>query len=393
MSSFGSTNAILVAAGTFISQYDNKVDSGTGMFTEETNSGGSGNSVYDMSPQPASGSNSSTVTVGRHTSSNSNQLKILAGNNTSTTGVLLDGTNGLINTQTYQAGTNYEVTVTNDTTTGTINNHTALYSTTGAITPAITATGGVYGIVQTNGGVTGGAQIAVEGKVSCVFDGAVTNGDHVTLSSSVAGDCTDAGATSPTGSQDLGIVLSTSATPGTYLVALNPFPSSVGFYPTTTAGVGTSISSSGNSAVNMLFDGTPTSGNPMNVDFCRNTTASDCSVKVFLGNGSSTFNIQLDGTTGQIEANSLLFAGFGSHFNTHGATTDLSGTIQISAGTSATQGFTTNYNNAPNCVVTPTSDTTSAGAWWVTTATTGITVHTHNSTTVTFNYICTGAPN
>ena len=312
MSSFGSTNAI-VLAGTSgsnyanVSQYNNKIDSGTAMFVGEQNSASSGNSVYNISPLPASSGNSASVQICRETVSNDCQMKLFIGNNTSTVGVLLDATNGFINTNFYEAGNNYELTLTNDGTTGTSNNHTAVVTSTGtAILPTIGSTTGVYGIVQTQGGTTGSAQVVIAGKVSCVFDGAVTAGDHVTLSQNTAGDCTDAGATSPLNSQDIGIVTSTSGSAGTFNVDLNVAPSTVSFLPSTTAGVYGTLSTTGNGAANLLIDAIPTTGNQSNVDVCRNTnTSGDCALKVFLGNGTSTVGVLLDGSNSLASANEI----------------------------------------------------------------------------------------
>ena len=42
------------------------------------------------------------------------------------------------------------------------------------------------------------AQIAVTGQANCTFDGATTAGDYVTISSTIAGDCSDAAPLNPT---------------------------------------------------------------------------------------------------------------------------------------------------------------------------------------------------
>ncbi len=85
---------------------------------------------------------------------------------------------------------------------------------------ATTDTDGVVGIVTGGAGTAGNAQIAVGGQASCAFDGATTAGDYVTISSTTAGDCKDAGATRPGSSQTIGRVLSTNAGAGTYAVAV-----------------------------------------------------------------------------------------------------------------------------------------------------------------------------
>jgi hypothetical protein len=65
--------------------------------------------------------------------------------------------------------------------------------------------------------------------------------------------------------------------------------------------------------------------------------------------------------------------------------------VTISSSTSATVTFGTSYNTAPKCVVTPTSDPTSVGGFWVPpAATSSFTVYVHTSGTITFNYVCVG---
>jgi hypothetical protein len=80
-----------------------------------------------------------------------------------------------------------------------------------------------------------------------------------------------------------------------------------------------------------------------------------------------------------------------SHFGT--SSSDAAGSLTISSSTSATVNFGTSYNTAPKCVVTPTSDPTSVGAYWATSTTSGFTVSVHTSGTITFSYICMGNPN
>jgi hypothetical protein len=98
-------------------------------------------------------------------------------------------------------------------------------------TNATTATtDGVVGIAV---GTTaaGNMQVAVNGQATCAFDGATTAGDFVTISSTTAGDCHDAGAARPAGSQSIGRVFSTNATAGTYPVALGLGGTSAGNIP------------------------------------------------------------------------------------------------------------------------------------------------------------------
>jgi hypothetical protein len=89
-----------------------------------------------------------------------------------------------------------------------------------AVTVAVTDAGGAIGICVSGCGTAGTAQISTSGQTSCVFDGATVAGDYVQISTSVAGDCHDAGGPYPSGGQVLGRVLSTNGASGTYSVTL-----------------------------------------------------------------------------------------------------------------------------------------------------------------------------
>lgn len=89
-----------------------------------------------------------------------------------------------------------------------------------AVLTATSDTSGVVGVVVGGAGTSGTAQLAIDGQVSCIFDGATTAGNYVQNSSTVAGDCHDAGSTFPTSGQTLGRVLSTNGSGGTFVVAL-----------------------------------------------------------------------------------------------------------------------------------------------------------------------------
>lgn len=93
-----------------------------------------------------------------------------------------------------------------------------------ALIAATTDTNGVVGVVVGGAGTTGNAQIAVSGQASCVFDAATTAGDWAQISSTVAGDCHDAGSTFPTSGQVLGRVLSTNGGGGTFAMVVFPPP-------------------------------------------------------------------------------------------------------------------------------------------------------------------------
>jgi hypothetical protein len=80
-----------------------------------------------------------------------------------------------------------------------------------AVIAATSETSGIIGVVVGGAGTTGNAQIATVGVASCTFDNTTTAGDYVQISSSIAGDCHDAGASTPVSGQILGLVLSSGA--------------------------------------------------------------------------------------------------------------------------------------------------------------------------------------
>jgi len=88
-----------------------------------------------------------------------------------------------------------------------------------------TATSDVHdaiGVVVAGAGTTGAATIALFGQANCNFDGSVTGGDYVQISSTVAGDCHDAGAGFPTTGQVLGRVITSGTGPGLFQMFLFP---------------------------------------------------------------------------------------------------------------------------------------------------------------------------
>jgi hypothetical protein len=84
------------------------------------------------------------------------------------------------------------------------------------INTATTDTGGALGIVVEGAGTTGKATVALLGSVNCNFDGSVTAGDYVQISSTVSGDCHDAGPSYPASGQILGRVITTATGAGLY---------------------------------------------------------------------------------------------------------------------------------------------------------------------------------
>lgn len=97
-------------------------------------------------------------------------------------------------------------------------------------------TGGVIGICTGNTstpgssacGTTGSSEIAEYGTFSCIFDGATTANDYVTISPTVAGDCHDFGSTYPVGQQVLGRVLVTAAAGTRSMTLFGPESNSYG---------------------------------------------------------------------------------------------------------------------------------------------------------------------
>jgi hypothetical protein len=65
---------------------------------------------------------------------------------------------------------------------------------------------------------------------------------------------------------------------------------------------------------------------------------------------------------------------------------DISGTLAISAATSATKTFTTAYGSAPIVVIAPVGDPGAGIRYWVTSTTGGFTIHLSGTATVTFSY-------
>lgn len=89
-----------------------------------------------------------------------------------------------------------------------------------AVNVSAGATSGALGLCDSGCGTTGtGTFLVGPADHSCVFDGGVTRNDYVGISASVAGDCTDAGATPPVGVETIGRVdQATTAGTGTYTV-------------------------------------------------------------------------------------------------------------------------------------------------------------------------------
>ena len=117
---------------------------------------------------------------------------------------------------------NVNMTVANSSSTGTTTNRLAKL--TGAPSTAlITATSdteNAVGVCTSGCGTTGNATIAILGQVNCDFDGATTAGNFVTISSTTAGKCHDAGSAFPTSGAAYGKVLTTNGASGTFSMEL-----------------------------------------------------------------------------------------------------------------------------------------------------------------------------
>ena len=71
---------------------------------------------------------------------------------------------------------------------------------------------------------------------------------------------------------------------------------------------------------------------------------------------------------------------------------DLVGTISVSSSRSGSYTFGTPYNVAPLCTLTPSTNPTATGVWWVTSTTTAVTVHLTTPGSITFKFHCIGNP-
>ena len=81
------------------------------------------------------------------------------------------------------------------------------------------------------------------------------------------------------------------------------------------------------------------------------------------------------------------------HLNNITGNPDVAGTLTITSGTAASFTFEAAFVSAPSVVITPQSDPTSIGSYWVTSTNTGFTITMKNSGTMTFNYHVIGNPN
>jgi hypothetical protein len=71
---------------------------------------------------------------------------------------------------------------------------------------------------------------------------------------------------------------------------------------------------------------------------------------------------------------------------------DYAGTVKVAGGTSATANFKQPFRSIPVCTLTPTSDPSDLGAYWVSSSSSSVTVHVRRAGDLLFNYMCVGNP-
>lgn len=172
----------------------------------------------------------------------------------------------------------------------------------------------------------------------------------------------------------------------------------------TTDGIaGINVGSSGVQGTLTLF-GTSSSGtiksagNSTEVDFSAVTMKLGAAGNYGAISGNTTFsavnNVILSaGTDVQQPAGNFAFTGGkGQHFKTQSANNDICGTFTVSASTTGSVTFTTNYTATPVVVLTP--QTTGLTSWFLSAVSnSGFTVTVAPSGTYTFGYITVGNPN
>jgi len=72
---------------------------------------------------------------------------------------------------------------------------------------------------------------------------------------------------------------------------------------------------------------------------------------------------------------------------------DYAGTIDLKGGSSARTEFRKPIQTSPVCSLTPTSDPSEIGTYWVSVSTSSVTANISHAGRISFNYICVGNPN
>lgn len=217
-----------------------------------------------------------------------------AGASTCTAGLLSGLTTGLVpvaaSATTLSDSASYRVSLANSSSTGTTVNKTAKLSSSGqGVIMSAGDTAGIFGIVESGAGTTGSAVVTIIGLTSCVSDNSTTTGHYAGLSSSVAGDCTDLGASFPTnGTAVIGTWKETGAAASRQLLFNTPDIASVSS-ATNGNGNGPSLKGSGTANLIPKFTNGNTVGNSSITD--NGTTISSSEI---LSVGALTYNGKLN---------------------------------------------------------------------------------------------------
>jgi len=190
--------------------------------------------------------------------------------------------------------TNLTLSIANDAGTGTTTNKLVKLTATG--TAIITTAGdltGVVGICTSGCGTTGSAQVTVLGLASCITDNATTILHQLIPSSSVNGDCSDAGTTYPTGILVVGQAQETGIA-GTRKVFISTDFASAN---NPGGGKGISVQVNGSTTKSIAnFNGTTPAapGDSTNVTFQTSTSSNTTSVSGYVPLATTNFATTID---------------------------------------------------------------------------------------------------
>lgn len=149
-----------------------------------------------------------------------------------------------------------------------------------------------------------------------------------------------------------------------------------GFGPCLDIGLNQNTGNSGSMAI--MFHGKDTVGTFHNIELVSSLDATNHFVAP----------VWLDVTANKFAYGALLpFHGSNMSDTATGSIISV-GTVSVSASTSGSYTFSTPYESAPFCTITPTSSPSSVGVYWVTTSTTAVTANVTTSGTITFNFVC-----
>jgi hypothetical protein len=210
------------------------------------------------------------------------------------TGAVTGLTAGLVPQASSSTGladsSSYRVSLANSGSTGTTVNKTVKLSSAGAgVIMSAGDTAGIFGIVESGAGTTGSAIVTLIGLTTCVSDNSTTTGHYAGLSSSVAGDCTDLGASFPaTGVAVIGTWKETGAAAARSILFNTPDVSSVSA-ATNGNGNGPGVKGTGTANLIPKFSNGNTIGNSSITD--NGTTISSSEI---LSVGALTYNGKLN---------------------------------------------------------------------------------------------------